>query len=156
MSFFQENQFKASEVDTTDNFDPLPEGQYRVLVSSAEEKPTKAAGGLGLNVKYEVVDGKYKGRSVFHWINLRNKNKTAEEIGHKELARLCIATKVDVPRSPADFCGKLIQIVLKVEERDGEKRNAVKSIVLPSDSKVPETKSQDTVQPDGDAPPWGE
>lgn len=150
MSFFQDQQFNASAVDTTDNFAPIPEGVYRVLVASTEERPTKAAGGLGLNVQYEVVEGKNKGRKLFHWINLRNNNKTAEEIGHKELARLCMATNVPQPRSPAEFCGKLISVKVKIEEYQGEKKNSIAQIILP-DQAQPPAASQER----DDAPAWG-
>jgi len=158
MSFFQNQQFKASEVDTTDNFQPLPEGEYRVLVASAEEKSTRDGTGLGLNVKYEVIDGQHQGRLVFHWINLQNKSKDAEEIGHKELARLCLACKIDAPRSPADFCGKLIKVVLKVEEYNGEKKNGVKAIVIPAATTIPQVAqpAQQPAQASDDAPAWGE
>ena len=151
MSFFQQNHFDARAIDTTDSYAPLPEGQYRVLVASAEERPTKAGDGLGLNVQYEVVDGTHKGRKLFHWINLRNHNKTAEEIGHKELARLCMATNVPEPRSCAEFCGKLIQVSVKVTERNGEKRNEIKSIIIPSKD-APPPPSTDS---DADQPAWG-
>ena len=150
MSFFQDQQFNASNVDTTDNFAPIPEGVYRALVASAEERPTKASGGLGLNVQYEVVEGTHKGRKLFHWINLRNNNKTAEEIGHKELARLCLATNVPQPRSPAEFCGKLIQVSVKVTERDGEKRNEIKSIII-----TDQAKPSQSTNSDADHPAWG-
>lgn len=155
MSFFQDNQFNANSVNTTDNFEPIPEGTYRVLVASAEEKPTANGQGQGLNAQYEVVEGKYKGRKLFHWINLRNVNKTAEEIGHKELARLCMATNVPQPRSCAEFCGKLIQVVVKVGERNGEKRNEIKSIVIPDKTATPTTAPQQPTQAN-DAPAWGQ
>ena len=150
MSFFQDQQFNASNVDTTDNFAPIPEGVYRALVASAEERPTRASGGLGLNVQYEVVEGTHKGRKLFHWINLRNNNKTAEEIGHKELARLCMATNVPQPRSPAEFCGKLISVRVKIEEYQGEKKNSIAQIILPD--QVPPSQSTNS---DADQPAWG-
>ena len=152
MSFFQDNQFNANTVDTTDNFDPIPEGTYRVLVASAEEKPTANGNGQGLNVQYEVVEGQYKGRKLFHWINLRNQSKVAEEIGHKELARLCLATNVPQPRSCAEFCGKLIQVTVKVGERNGEKRNEIKSIVLPQAATAPAPQPTAPTE----APAWGQ
>ena len=151
MSFFQDNKFDAQAIDTTDNFAPIPEGTYRVLVASAEEKPTASGNGQGLNVQYEVVEGTHKGRKLFHWINLRNPNKMAEEIGHKELARLCLATNVPQPRSCAEFCGKLIQVTVKVGERNGEKRNEIKSIVLP-----PAATSASQPTAPTDAPAWGQ
>lgn len=152
MSFFQNAQFNAASVDTTDTFEPIPEGLYRVLVASAEEKTTANGNGLGLNVQYEVVEGKYKGRKLFHWINLRNQNKTAEEIGHKELARLCLATNVPQPKATSDFCGKLIQVNVKVGERNGEKRNEIKSIVIPS--ATPAAAPVQAAEPE-DKPAWG-
>jgi len=160
MSFFQDHKFNPADVDTTDSFEPIPAGNYRVLVLSAEEKPTKSQNGVVMQVRYQVVEGKHQGRQLFHWINLQNINKVAQEIGHKELARLCLATRVEAPKSPADFCGKLIQVVVGIEEYNGKKDNKVSAIITPPATKVPNNVPQTQLEPqhpasqDDDAPAW--
>lgn len=136
MSFFASNSFDATKVDPAAGRDPVPAGTYKVLIKTAAEKPTKAPGGLGLNVEYKIVDeGTAKGRSVFQWINLKNTNATAVEIGQRELSSLCRATGVMRPKSAGEFVNKLITIKVGVEKdsrNPGKLSNRIDEIVIPA------------------------
>jgi len=136
MSFFATSSFDATKVDPAAARDPVPAGTYKVLIKSAAEKPTKAPGGLGLNVEYKLVeDGPAKGRSVFQWINLKNTNATAVEIGQRELSSLCRATGVMRPKSAGEFVNKLLTIKVGVEKdsRTPDKlSNRIEEIVIPA------------------------
>jgi len=107
MSFFQDHKFNPADVDTTDSFEPIPAGNYRVLVLAPKKSRPRAKNGVVMQVRYQVVEGKHQGRSLFHWINLQNLSKVAQEIGHKELARLCLATRVEAPKVRPTFAGNL-------------------------------------------------
>ena len=43
-------------------------------------KPTKDGTGTILALKYEIVDGEYKGRGIFENLNIKNKNPQAQQI----------------------------------------------------------------------------
>jgi hypothetical protein len=133
MSFFATSSFDATKVDPAAVREAIPAGTYKVLIKAAVEKPTKKIGGLGLSLEYKVADeGPAKGRSVFHWINLKNANPTAAEIGQRELSSLCRATGVLRPKAAGEFVGRMLTIKVGVEKDDKQKLvNFIEEIVLP-------------------------
>ena len=84
-------------------FDPLPEGNYLMIVESSELKPTKAGTGSGINLKLQVIDGENKGRTMFWWLNYNNPNETAQRIGRSELAALCRAVNILQPKDTMEL-----------------------------------------------------
>ena len=83
--------FDANNVDPSTSYDPIPNGEYMALITDSDVKPTKAGTGYYMQLVWEVIDGQYKGRKVFDRINIQNANKTAEEIGQRELSAICHA-----------------------------------------------------------------
>ena len=67
------------------DFSPIPEGEYNLLVEDAESKRTKDGEGQYISLKLQVLDGKYKGRLIFHNVTIQNRNDKAVEIGRKAL-----------------------------------------------------------------------
>lgn len=84
-------------------FEPLPEGDYLMIVESSELKPTKAGTGSGINMKLQVIDGPCKGRTMFWWLNYNNPNETAQRIGRSELASLCRAVNILNPKDTMEL-----------------------------------------------------
>lgn len=84
-------------------FDPLPEGNYLMIVESSELKATKAGTGSGINLKLQVIDGENKGRTMFWWLNYINPNETAQRIGRSELAALCRAVNILQPKDTMEL-----------------------------------------------------
>ncbi len=80
--------FDASQVDTTDEFSPLPAGKYPVEIIETEVRDTKAGTGKYLRVTARVIEGEFENRRIWSNINFRNANQTAEAIGIKTLAQL--------------------------------------------------------------------
>lgn len=113
MSFFDSEQFDASKIEPS-NFDALPPGDYPCLIEKLEEKKTKDGLGLLVSVRLKVVEGKYKNRTVFSNINLKNKSETAQAIGRGQLSALCRAAGVIQPRNWFELCNKVIKVTLKV------------------------------------------
>ena len=150
MSFLASNNFDATKVDPAAGRDPVPANTYKVLIKTAAEKPTAKPGGLGLNVEYKIVDeGPAKGRSVFQWINLKNANPTAVEIGQRELSSLCRATNVLRPKSAGEFVNKLVTIKVGVEKdsrNPGKLANVVEEIVIPAGAPAAQVTSPAPVQ----------
>jgi hypothetical protein len=150
MSFLATNNFDATKIDPAAGRDPVPAATYKVLIKTAAEKPTQKAGGLGLNVEYKIVDEcAVKGRSVFQWINLKNANPTAVEIGQRELSSLCRATNVLRPKSAGEFLNKLVTIKVGVEKdarNPGKLVNVVEEIVIPAGAPAAQVTSPAPVQ----------
>ncbi len=95
--------FNESEYDMPDDFAPIPEGKYLCALTASEEKDTKAGTGKFLELKFQVIDGKYKGRNLWDRLNLINKSKEAEKISRSKLKALCRAVKVPDPNNSADL-----------------------------------------------------
>lgn len=86
--------FDASGVDTSNNFDALPAGEYQVIITQSEFKMTKNGSGSYLELRQEVQDGQFRGRLLFDRLNLDNSNQKAVEIAQKQLAQICHAIGV--------------------------------------------------------------
>lgn len=115
MSFFSENKFDAAKIEPNNGYDPLPEGQYPCLVIKCEEKSAqKDPENKYLNVELRVVGDKYKNRTLFHHINLKNKNEKAQQIGQGQLSAFCRATGVMQPKGAHEFANKTIRVSVKV------------------------------------------
>ena len=72
-------------------FDPLPAGEYDMIITKSEVKQTKAGTGQYLQLEMQVAAGEYSGRRHWERLNVSNPNKQAEEIAKAALASLCIA-----------------------------------------------------------------
>lgn len=86
--------FNAETVEPAAAYDVLPKGKYLCMAIASELKATKNGTGEYLQITFEVIDGPYKGRKVFERLNIRNQNKTAEDIAQRALSALCHAVGV--------------------------------------------------------------
>jgi hypothetical protein len=109
-----QNDVEAAE-DSQD-FDPMPAGDYRVVVDGGEEKATKAGNGVRLVLTLVVVDGEYKGRKLWASFNVENPNPKAVEIARSQLKQLIGAVGLkSFPRDTSDLEGIpfLVRVALK-------------------------------------------
>lgn len=86
--------FNASTVEPSTPMDVLPKGKYLCMAIASELKPTRNNTGEYLQITFEVLDGSAKGRKIFERLNIRNSNKTAEDIAQRALSALCHAVGV--------------------------------------------------------------
>lgn len=123
MTSFADLNFKADEV--TDDFGIVPPGAYVAIITSSEQKITKAGNGKYLALVYEVIDGAFKGRKLFANLNLWNANETARKIATIELSKICKALGINSPRDSAELHNKPIQLIVDVSmgsDRNGNAR----------------------------------
>ena len=73
-------------------FEPLPSGDYPVVVVGSEVKTTKRGDGQYLELQMQVMSGAYSGRTLWSRVTLSNPNATATQIGQQQLAQLRHAT----------------------------------------------------------------
>lgn len=104
--------YKPDFNDAQENqYDPLPAGDYIVVIESSEMCDTKSGEGQYLKLGYQVIDGKFKGRKLFENLNLVNKNQQAEQIARRALNAICAA--VDLPH--VDDSAQLHNIPLSIK-----------------------------------------
>ena len=79
--------FSTTDVDTSDNYGLLPKGDYIACAVAAEVKTTKSGEGQFLEVRFQILEGSYKGRTIFDRYIFKNPSAEAEKIGKQQLAR---------------------------------------------------------------------
>ena len=114
--------FDASQVPEQQEFSALPEGQYVVIATASEMKPTKSGNGQFLQFTFEVLDGPQKGRKLWARLNLVNPNQTAVDIAQRELGAICRAVGVIKPSDSAELHNKpmLITVAVEIDDRKRE------------------------------------
>lgn len=87
--------FNASQVAPAGSYPVYDTGEYTVMITGSELKPTKAkaAGtaqkGSYFEMKYRIVEGPNNGGSITDRVNWENDNSTAEEVGRGQLSAIC-------------------------------------------------------------------
>lgn len=118
-------------------FDPLPEGDYLMIVESdgGGMTPTKSGTGTRINFKLQVIAGDYKGRTMFWGINYANPNDTAQRIGRAELAMLSRACGKPNPQDTSELLNlPFMAHVVVTPAKDGyDPGNAVKGAISRAD-----------------------
>ena len=114
--------FNASQVAPQRALEPLPTGQYPVVITATEEKPTRAGDGAYLEIEMTITnapDAKFNGRKVYDRLNLKNKNAQAVEIAYSTLSAICYVTGQIQVQDSAQLHGKpFIAVVIKKERND--------------------------------------
>lgn len=89
-------QFNAHEVTPAVGISVIPKGDYDVIFSSAEIKPTKSGNGGFIECQFKVINGEHKDAILFERLNLWNQNEQAVNIARAQLSALCHVTEVFV------------------------------------------------------------
>ena len=121
-------QFNADAVKPQDDFTPIPAGDYIAQITESEIKPTKSGSGQMLTLRWQILDGQFKGRLVFDRINIINQNPKAQEIGQQQLSSICRAAGVMALQDSVQLHNKPCHINVKIR-KDAEygDSNEVKS-----------------------------
>jgi hypothetical protein len=121
-------QFNSNEVEDRQDFSPLPAGDYKAICIDSKWKDAKTAGNKYIELTFEIVGDKAKGRKVWSRLNLVNSNTTAVEIARSELKEICQATGVLTPRDTAELHNRPLVLELKLTKRkdNGEFTNEIK------------------------------
>ncbi len=120
--------FDSNSVEPAGSFEPLPIGEYVVLISATEikptskdkEKPESEQKNKYLLLTYDVVDGDFKGRLIFDRLNIMNENEKAQEIAQRSLSAICRAVGILHPTDTDQLKG--IPFIVKVGIRKGDER----------------------------------
>lgn len=146
--------FNANDVpESENNFDLLPPGDYKMIVTESTIKATKAGTGEYVAVKVQIVDGDKKGRTIFSNLNIKNPNPTAEGIGRRELADLTKAVGLVTLSDTAQLHGKPFVGRVGIEPaKDGfDASNRIKKWLPLNQPSTPEIITMPTA---GGVKPW--
>ena len=112
--------FDANTVEPSAPYTPIPAGDYICVITSSEEKPTKAMTGSYLQLGLEIVSGPQQGRTVIDRLNLDNPNAIAVEIAQRALSAICRAVGVMTPRNASELHNKPMTVTVAVKPASGD------------------------------------
>lgn len=126
--------FTAEEIKNaqTDNFAPVPAGNYIAEVNRSEVKQTKDGRGSYLSLTFKILDGDFANRLVFQNITIVNANQTAQAIGRKQMSQLSGACGIMQLNDSQELHGKPMWIKVAIEvDKTGqyEPRNTIKKFM---------------------------
>ena len=147
--------FNAAEVSTESQFSPVPNGDYPVIITESEMKPTKNGAGQYLQLVLEVIEGPYKGRKVWERLNLVNSNQTAVEIAQRSLSQICHAVGHLQLQDSVELHNKPMMAKIVVRQQDGyDDTNEVKEYsAYPGGAPAP-TAAPKPAAPSANKPAW--
>lgn len=117
--------FDASTVPEQQDFSALPAGDYVVIATASEMKPTKNGLGQFLQFTFEVMDGPMKGRKLWARLNLKNPNQTAVDIAQRELGAICRAVGIIKPMDSSELHNRPLGVSVDVEIDDKNRQSNV-------------------------------
>jgi len=119
---YQVNKDELEEV-----VEPVPAGDYIVVIIDSEYKENKSGTGNLLSLKYQIVDGHFKGRILFNNLNLEHVNKQAQEIARRSLNSIGVATGIEEIQDSAQLHNIPMMVSVSVKDSpDFGKQNSIK------------------------------
>jgi len=152
-----ELNFDAEKIEPIGNFEPIPLGEYLVVISSSEIKETKEKKGKYLQFTYDIIDGEYKNRKVFDRLNIVNESEMAQEIAQRALSAICRAVGILHPKNSEELHDKpfLVKVGIRPAKGEYQASNVVKGYKKADGSPVSETTDEKTQQAKGKSKrPW--
>lgn len=132
--------FDASQVKDSE-YEALPAGEYRAVISDSERKKTKDGASELLQVKLQIIEGPFKNRTVIDRFNLWNKNPEATTIAQQQFKKVCEALNIIKLADSSALHMKPLMIKLAVKEYNGKDQNEVKGYRAALSSSAPAVAS---------------
>lgn len=110
--------FDATQFETQDSYQPIPVGQYLVMVDEANFKETQGGAGQMIALRLKIVAGEYAGRFLFENYNIRHSNPQTVQIAQKQLASLAFCIGVYQFNDPKMLIGKPFQVKVAIRKDD--------------------------------------
>ena len=120
--FFEQQPFFVDSIEAQTDFEILPPGKYLVLIDKAEVQPNKKKNGHYIYLEMKIIDGQYKGRKFFDWINIDNPSTQCVEIGLRCLAALGQAIGLQAVTSVNELLNQTVIAHVKVKDEQNNVR----------------------------------
>ena len=154
--------FNAGSTPPMDDFSPIPDGEYRALITESKVKETKAHDGASfLEFTWELLDEPYRKRKQWTRLNLWNQNQQAVEIAQKELSSICRAVGVMTPNDSEELHGIPCVLRIGTERRSdtGDLTNRIRgykpiNASAPTAPPPPNTPPPAALAAPPSTPPW--
>lgn len=113
--------FKASDIaveDRPNTYTPIPPGEYEVIITRSDTKPTKTGDGSYLELEMQIVSGDLSGRRYWERLNLDNPSQQTVTIAQQQLARLCAALGMDEVTDSEQLHDKPVIAIFAISKKD--------------------------------------
>lgn len=120
--------FNATAVEPMQarTYDPLPNGDYEVMITKSDVKPTKAGTGHYIELEMQILSGEHSGRRHWERLNIDNPNKTAEDIAKQALAALCLAVGIkEIEQDTTELHDVPFLVGLEIDRKDPTRNRIV-------------------------------
>ena len=125
--YLGDDGFDPNAHEAASDFEPIPAGDYPVMIEEAEVKATKAKDGAYLKMMFVILGDNFAGRKLFANINLKNKSEKCVEIGIRELAALGQAVGLAKITDSQELVGQ--SLIVRVSVRPADENNRAKNEV---------------------------
>ena len=107
--------FQANQYQPTDDFAPLPAGEYTTMMTEANVENT-VKGGAMVKITYTVIEGEYQGRKIWSQHNIVNHSPQAEEIGRREISRIAHAIGHSALTDTEQLLNQMVRVSIIIEQ----------------------------------------
>lgn len=122
----QDVSFNLDEaIEQAEMNQPLPAGDYNVMVRHAEAKPTRDGNGIMFSIAFMVTDGDHQGRQFYVNFNIVNQNEIAQKLGRARLALVCKAAGLTAFTSAQQVAQSLVTKPMRVTVKLQDKYNEI-------------------------------
>lgn len=149
--------FNPQEYTPLDEIIVIPAGEYIAEVFASKMQENKKQTGWMLILNWRVIDGEHKGAEVSQFVNLMNASAEAQAIAQRMLSTICKACGVDFLQDSEQLHEKPCRIKVKLQEYNGEIRDAISMVFPVSKTAAPAKTKGETVAQKTSAepvPPW--
>ena len=138
-----ELNYTSNPEELETSFEPVPAGEYPVIIEDSDYIDNKNGTGKILKLTYNVIDGPLKGRKLFENLNLENASSTAEQIARKALNSICVAVGVAHIQDSIQLHGIPFKIDVRVKDDPtyGIQNQIRKHIALSGGAAAPSTQA---------------
>lgn len=140
------------------NYDPVPEGWYDVVISKADVKATKDGTGQYISICYDITGPTHQGRKVFGIVNIRNKSAQAQNIGVQQLGSIMRSIGIARVDDTDQLIGGQLQIKVTIRKQEGyDPSNDVRGFKAIEGLSLPPAAATTAAAPAASgkaAPPW--
>lgn len=142
--------------ERSNNFGPLPKGEYEMMIVKSDTKPTKAGTGHYLETEMHVISGEHSGRRHWERFNLDNPNAQAVKIAQESLAKLCAALGLEEVNDSEELHDRPFIADVGIDKKD-ETRNVIWGYkpAMEAPAAKPAAKPAASAAPAKSARPWG-
>lgn len=120
---FGEGGFDTAKVKSS----LLPAGVYRMRISKAEMRPSKAGANMLAFTLTVAEPSDYEGRRHYENLNLQHASAQVREIAVQQLKQICLACGITQAKKPSDLIERecVVSVAIK-PDKTGELRNVIK------------------------------